>query len=157
MREYIILREDSFLQVLGSWLKGQLILSLCLFILTLVGLFALRLFGVNIDNIFTLALIAGLMEFIPFIGPILALLPAFAIAAGVSGVAVISVLVLYILIQQAENNIFVPMVMSKTLDLSPLLILVMMTIMANLFGIAGVLLAIPFTAILQIVVKDFLM
>lgn len=48
------------------------------------------------------------------------------------------------------------MVMSKTLDLSPFFILLMMAVMANLFGITGILLAIPFAAILQIIVKDFL-
>ncbi len=48
------------------------------------------------------------------------------------------------------------MVMSKTLDLSPFFILLMMTVMASLFGITGILLAIPFAAILQMIVKDFL-
>lgn len=96
------------------------------------------------------------MEFIPYIGPFLALLPALAIVAGMGITPVISILILYILIQQAENNILVPMVMSKTLDLSPFFILLMMTVMASLFGITGILLAIPFAAILQMIVKDFL-
>ena len=84
------------------------------------------------------------MEFIPYIGPFLALLPALALAIGMGVAPVISVLVLYILIQQAENNILVPMVMSKTLDLSPFLILLMMMVMASLFGVVGVLIALPF-------------
>lgn len=96
------------------------------------------------------------MEFIPYVGPFLALLPALAIAAGMGFVPVISIFVLYILIQQAENNILVPMVMSKALDLSPFLILLMMMVMASIFGIVGILLAIPFAAILQIIVKDIL-
>jgi len=96
------------------------------------------------------------MEFIPYIGPFFALLPALAIVAGMGIAPIISILILYILIQQAENNILVPMVMSKTLDLSPFLILLMMTVMASIFGITGILLAIPFAAILQIIVKDFL-
>lgn len=96
------------------------------------------------------------MEFIPYIGPFLALLPALAIVAGMGLIPIVSILVLYIFIQQAENNILVPLVMSKALDLSPFFILLMMTIMASLFGIMGILLAIPFTAILQIVVRDAL-
>lgn len=94
------------------------------------------------------------MEFIPYVGPFLALLPALAIAAGMGFTPIIAVFILYIIIQQAENNILVPMVMSKALNLSPLLILLMMTIMASLFGVVGILLAIPFAAILQIIVSD---
>jgi predicted PurR-regulated permease PerM len=70
---------------------------------------------------------------------------------------IVAVLVLYVCIQQAENNILVPMVMSKALNLSPFFILLMMTVMASLFGITGILLAIPFAAIIQILVKDTLM
>lgn len=156
IREYMIFREDSFLQALGAWLKGQIILSFSIFALTLIGLWSLRLFGIEVESIFTLALIAGLMEFIPYIGPFLALLPALAIVASMGIIPIASIIVLYILIQQAENNILVPMIMSKTLDLSPFLILLMMTVMASLFGIIGILLSIPFSAILQIIVKDFL-
>jgi predicted PurR-regulated permease PerM len=131
-------------------------LGLSIFVLTLIGLFFLQFFGIKIEGIFTLALIAGLMEFIPYIGPFLAFLPALAIVAGMGITSVVIVLILYILIQQAENNILVPMVMSKALDLSPFLILLMMTVMASLFGITGILLAIPFTAIIQIMVNDML-
>lgn len=155
-REYLISREETFLKVLSAWMKGQVILGASIFGLTLVGLLCLGLFGIKMDNIFTLALIAGLMEFIPYIGPFLALLPALAIAAGMGFTPIVAVFILYILIQQAENNILVPMVMSKALDLSPFLILLTMAIMGSLLGIVGILLAIPFAAILQIVVKDIL-
>ncbi|NDK19845.1 AI-2E family transporter [Candidatus Gracilibacteria bacterium] len=153
---YLLFREDSFLRVLRSWLKGQLILGASIFLLTLIGLFCLQLFGIKIDGIFTLALIAGLMEFIPYIGPFIALLPALALVAGMGIIPIVSVIILYILIQQAENNILVPMVMSKSLDISPFLILLMMTVMASLFGVIGILLAIPFTAVLQIIINDIL-
>ncbi len=96
------------------------------------------------------------MEFIPYIGPFLALLPALAIVASMGITPVVSILILYIIIQQAENNIIVPMVMSKTLHLPPFLIILMMTVMASLFGIAGILLAIPFAAILQILTQDLI-
>ncbi len=96
------------------------------------------------------------MEFIPYIGPFIALLPALALVAGMGIIPIVSVIILYILIQQAENNILVPMVMSKSLDISPFLILLMMTVMASLFGVIGILLAIPFTAVLQIIINDIL-
>ncbi len=157
LHTYMIQRESAFLGVLLAWMRGQIILCWAIFLITYAGLFSLQLFDIKIDNMFTLALIAGLMEFIPYVWPFLALLPALAIAAWMGFIPVITILILYILIQQAENNILVPMVMSKTLDLSPFLILLMMTIMASLLGIIWILLAIPFAAILQIVVKDILM
>lgn len=79
---YLEGREESFLLVLKQWIRGQIILGASIFVLTFVGLLILKLFGIHIDNIFSLALIAGLMEFIPYIGPFLALLPALAIALG---------------------------------------------------------------------------
>lgn len=154
--KYLIQRESSFIHVLSSWMKGQIILCATIFWLTLIWLLGLQIFGIKIESIFTLALIAGLMEFIPYIGPFFALLPALAIVAGWGMIPIISIIILYTLIQQTENNILVPMIMSKTLDLSPFFILIIMTIMASLFGIAGILLAIPFAAILQIIVNDFL-
>lgn len=156
IRGYLVRREETLLHILRSWMKGQAILGFSIFLLTLLGLLLLKVFGINMDNIFTLALIAGLMEFIPYIGPFLALLPALAIAAGMGLTPVVSILVLYIIIQQAENNIFVPMVMSKTLDLSPFLILLVMTVMASLLGIFGILLAVPFAAVLRLVINDWL-
>lgn len=114
------------------------------------------MFGIRLDGIFTLALIAGMMEFIPYIGPFIALLPALAIAATLGIVPAIAVTILYIAIQQTENNIIVPVVMSRALDISPFLILLTITIMASLFGITGILLAIPLTALLQMVVRDLM-
>ena len=71
--------------------------------------------------------------------------------------AIIIVLILYIVIQQMENNILVPLIMSKSLDISPFLILVTMTALGSLFGIIGILLAIPFAAILQMIVGDLIL
>jgi predicted PurR-regulated permease PerM len=78
---YMIRKESVFVGVLSSWIQGQAILCGAIFLITYIGLYSLQLFGIKIDNIFTLALIAGLMEFIPYIGPFLALLPALAIGA----------------------------------------------------------------------------
>lgn len=153
---YLRSRENDFLRILSLWIRGQLLLSLTIFALTLLALASLRLFGIRLDGIFTLALIAGMMEFIPYIGPFIALLPAIAIAASLGITPVIIVTILYIAIQQTENNIVVPVVMSRALDISPFLIITVITIMASLFGIVGILLAIPLTALLQMVVRDLL-
>lgn len=108
------------------------------------------------SHIATLALIAGMMEFIPYVGPLIALLPALAIAATLGVWPAIIIIVLYIAIQQLENHVLVPLIMSRTLSISPFLILLVMTVMTILFGIVGILLAIPLAAIIQMVVGDMI-
>jgi len=111
-----------------SWLKGQLKLSGLMFLLNLVGLWIVSLFGVPVHNIFALALIAGMAESVPYAGPILTFITAFLmvlVSPDSSISALITICVLYVIFQQIEGNIMVPMIMSKTMDLSALYILLM--------------------------------
>ena len=103
----------------------MLILSLSIFFITYVGLTLVEVIGeFDTGRTFTLALISGVMEFIPYIGPMIALIPALIIGLGISWKAAIIITILYIIIQQVENNFLVPYVMSKSLDLSPFLVFV---------------------------------
>jgi predicted PurR-regulated permease PerM len=129
---------------------------LSIFTLVYISLTVLSLFWIDLQNNFTLALISGLMEFIPYLWPILALIPALAIAISMWPTTFFVILILYIVIQQLENNLLVPYIMSKSLDLSPFLVLIMMTIWATLAGLVWIIVAIPLTAIMQIFVKDFI-
>jgi predicted PurR-regulated permease PerM len=96
----------------------MLILSLSIFTITYISLTIVELvFGFDTGRTFTLALISGVMEFIPYIGPILALLPAFIIGIGISWQVAFAITILYLIIQQIENNLLVPYVMSRSLDL----------------------------------------
>lgn len=80
----------------------------------------------SIDQKFTLAIIGGIMEFIPYVGPLIALIPAAIIGLGISWKVAIGVIALYLIIQRIENDVLVPYVMSKALDLSPFLVFVVM-------------------------------
>lgn len=111
------------------------------------------LFDLGLTNIFTLALLAGLLENVPYLGPLLALIPALAIALGISTKATIIVIIVYICIQQIENNLLVPKVMSKTLSISSLLTLLVMLVATGAFGILGTLLAVPFTAVIELLYR----
>jgi len=113
-------------------------------------------FGIDTEKTFTLALISGIMEFIPYLGPIIALIPALIIGFGLGFKAAITITILYIIIQQIENNILVPYVMSKSLDLSPFLVFVVMFIGASLGGIMGIILAVPLTGIARIIYIEYL-
>lgn len=101
------------------------------------------IFGYDTDQAFTLALIGGIMEFIPYIGPLIALIPAVIIGLGISWKAALVITALYLIIQRIENDVLVPYVMSKALDLSPFLVFVVMMMGASLGGILGIILAVP--------------
>ncbi len=154
--KYLLSREDKIVKSLYEWLKWQFLLAVVIFFIVYISLTILSFFWINLENNFTLALIAGLMEFIPYLWPILALLPALAIAAWLWITPVIIIIILYMIIQWLENNILVPYIMSKTLDLSPFLVLVTMAVWASTAWIVWIILAVPVSAIIQIFVKDFL-
>ncbi len=78
------------------------------------------------------------------------MIPALAIALGISTKATIIVIIVYILIQQIENNLLVPKVMSKALSISSLLTLVVMLIATGVFGLLGTLFAVPMTALIEL-------
>lgn len=141
---------------LGLWLRGQLLLCVVVGILVLFALVILSRFGIDIPNKFTLALIAGLTEFIPYLGPLIGMLPAVLLGGLSYGtVGVFSVLFVYRAVQQSENNILVPMIMSHTLGVSPLVIFLSMILGASLFGFLGIILAVPFAVIINILFEDY--
>jgi len=134
---------------IGSWLRGQLLLMLIIGILTYIGL---SLLGVKYA--LTLALIAGLLEIVPFIGPIIAAVPAVILAFVQSPLLALLVLALYIVIQQLENYVILPQVMKKTVGLNPIVIIIVMLIGAKLAGIIGIILSVPLTASIAEFFKD---
>ena len=152
-------RQQTISNAIHAWLRGQLLLALFMFFINLIGLFIAQLIGLPIDHLFSLALIAGAMEFVPYLGPVIAFFPAFLmvlVSPEVSIWAIGWVIALYILFQQLEGNIMVPLVMSRTLSLSSLYILVVTLIGAALGGALGVLLAIPLASILHIFYHDWM-
>ncbi len=135
---------------LGAWMRGQLVLSLVIGTLVTVGL---SLIGVKYAAV--LGLLAGILEFIPILGPVFASLPAlfFAFSSGGS-VTFIIVLVMYIVIQQFENHILVPKVMQKAVGLNPVVSIIAVLVGLRIGGIVGVLLAIPVTTALSVILAD---
>ena len=141
---------------IGDWARGQLFLGLLVGILTLVGLLfvpEMRSFALM------LALVAGLTELIPYLGPILGAIPAVFLAFTIQPFSVgrgIAVLILFVVIQQIENNILVPKVMQKTVGLNPVILIVVMLVGARLAGVVGIILAIPVATAVHIVMVDFI-
>jgi len=135
---------------LGLWLRGQLFLSVIIFSITWIGLFAL---GIRYSLV--LALIAGITEIIPFIGPIIGAVPAVLLAFLQSPIDGLFVLILYIVIQQLENNVIVPKVMQKTVGLNPIVVILVILLGAKLAGVLGALLSIPVAVSIMTIAGDW--
>lgn len=144
---------DSVLAILarvgGRWVRGQLLLGAAVFMATVTGLAILTAIGFGELGQFmlVLALIAGVLEWFPIIGPIIAAVPAILIALTISPAAVIAVIVLYTAVQQLENNLLVPKVMGDAVELHPAVMIAALVIGGALFGIGGAILAAPIVAI----------
>jgi predicted PurR-regulated permease PerM len=157
MSHYLHTHYIHIQKVCNAWIKATLILSGSIFLTTYIGLIILKLiFGIDTEKTFTLALISGIMEFIPYLGPIIALVPALIIGFWIGMKAAFIITILYIIIQQIENNFLVPYVMSKSLDLSPFLVFIVMFIGASLGGIMGIILAVPLTGIARVIYVEYM-
>ncbi|OQA46740.1 MAG: pheromone autoinducer 2 transporter [Chloroflexi bacterium ADurb.Bin325] len=130
--------------VMGAYLRGQLLL--CLFIGVIVTI-ALSLLGVQFPAV--LGLLAGTFEILPFIGPILGLVPAVIVAAIQDPLLAVWTLIVFLAIQQVENIFLVPRISGKAVELHPAVIMVVLVIGNQVAGLWGMLLAVPLTAILR--------
>jgi predicted PurR-regulated permease PerM len=136
---------------LGAWLRGQVALSIIISVLAYIALLAL-----GIPYALPLAILAGLLEVVPVIGPIISAIPAIGIALMTSPLQALLVAGAFFIIQQLENNLIVPKVMQKAVGLNPLIVILAVAIGGKLLGIAGALLAVPITVVIQIIIEDLL-
>jgi predicted PurR-regulated permease PerM len=150
-RAYVAGLTNKIQRKMGHWVLGQFILSAVIFGLTYIGLTVL-----NIEYALVLALIAGILEFIPYIGPFLALIPALLFAFIQSPGLAVAVVILYVVIQQLENHIIVPVVMSKSVGLNPVMVILGILVGGTLGGIVGAIIAIPLLSAISIFVSDML-
>ena len=135
-------------RALRLWLKGQAIAMVVVGTLTGVGLWLL-----GMPSAFVLGLIAGLLEFIPFAGPILAAIPAVLLALAVSPELALWVVGLYLVVQQFEGNVLTPMVQQYAVDLPGAVLLFSLIGFGTLFGTLGVILAAPLAVVTMVLVK----
>jgi predicted PurR-regulated permease PerM len=133
----------------GRWVRGQLLLGATIFVATVIGITILTFLGFSEFGRFTLvlALIAGVLEWFPIIGPIIAAVPAILIGLTISPAAAIAAVILYTGIQQLENNLLVPKVIGDAVDLHPAVMILALVVGGALFGIGGAILAAPTVAL----------
>jgi predicted PurR-regulated permease PerM len=133
--------------ILGKYIRGQLILGLVIAVLSFVGLTVLNLLGFDVGFTILLAIVAGFGELIPVIGPILTAIPAIIVGATDGFQTAIWVTVLYLIIQQVENQVLVPRIVGNTLKLHPALLMALLVISSQIGGLLLVILSAPLAAI----------
>jgi predicted PurR-regulated permease PerM len=133
-------------RVLSSYIRGQLILGLVVGCAAGLGLSLMRLFGFEVQNILLFAVIAGITELIPYVGPILGAIPAVTMGIFQSPATAIAIAVLYFLIQTLENNFLVPRIIGESVDIHPAVLIVLMIVFGQVFGLLGIILVAPVAA-----------
>ena len=135
--------------ILRKWLGGQLVAMLVVGVLTFIGLTLL-----DVPLALSLATIAGLLEFVPFVGPILAAIPAILIAFTHDQATALYVALLYVAIQQLEGYVLMPLVQRWAVALPPALGALSVVVFAVLFGLPGVFFAVPLTIVAMVLVRE---
>ncbi len=134
---------------MSAWFWGEIILMVVVGGLTYIGLALLK-----IKYSLALAVLAGLLEVIPNLGPIISAVPAFLISSSQSLFIGLTVLGLYFVVQQLENNLIVPVVMKKATGLHPITILIALVVGGKIAGILGVFIAVPTTIVLETIIIE---
>jgi predicted PurR-regulated permease PerM len=154
-------REDAWSimaiseRVFGRWLRGQIVLCVAVGVATFVGLMALSL----VDPIFgrfavLLAVIAGILELVPIIGPIISMVPTLLLAATTGRIeAIIAVVVLYVIVQQLENQFLVPRIQGGAVEMHPAIVILALAIGAAIAGLLGAIFALPIAAAARDIVR----
>ena len=140
--------SDLVLRVFGQWLRGQLFLGLTVGVATFAGLILL---SATVDPIFgrfavLLSVIAGVLELLPIIGPIIAAIPAVLLAFTAGLDVAVAAVIMYTVIQQLENNLLVPKIQGDAVELHPSAVMFALVIGGAIAGLLGAILALPITA-----------
>jgi len=134
----------------GFYIAGQGVLCLVIGLLSLVAYLL-----IGLPNALVLALVAGVLEAVPMIGPLLGAIPAAVVGLSIAPAKLVWVVLASVVIQQLENSLLVPRVMRKAVGVNPFVSLLALFAFGSLFGIAGALMAIPIAAMLQLLLNRF--
>lgn len=135
---------------LGSWLRGQLLLMLAVGSFVTIGLSI-----IGMPYALTLGVWAGITEVVPMVGPWIGAVPGVIVGLTISPLHGFLALIVYTVVQQLENNFLVPKIMSKAVGLNPVIVIIAILIGGKLYGILGVLLAVPLAAVIGVLAEDW--
>lgn len=129
---------------MGRWLQAQLLLSIFMAVVVGAGLWIL-----GVKYAFLIAIVVGMLEIVPFVGPIIAGGLAVLLALSQSAILGLWTLVFFVAVQQLENHILVPLLIKKLVGLNPVAVILSILIGAKLGGVLGILLAVPLAAVVD--------
>jgi predicted PurR-regulated permease PerM len=133
---------------LGSYIRGQLIVSLCIGVLAYIGYLI-----IGMPYPLLMAGFVSLFDIIPYLGPFFGALPALVMATTISWKMVLMVTIVNVICQNLESNVISPQVVGKSMKMHPLTIILVLLIGGELAGILGMILAVPFYAAMKVVVQ----
>ncbi|MCG1008799.1 AI-2E family transporter [Salinicoccus sp. ID82-1] len=136
-------------ETLKSYIVGQLFVSLCVGIMLLIGYLI-----IGLDYAILLALVGVATNVIPFLGPYLAVVPAIIVALVQDPVMALYVALIMLIAQQIEGNLITPNIMGNALNVHPLTVITIILAAGNIAGIWGIILAVPFYAVLKTIVTN---
>ncbi len=139
---------NTLRDTLRQWLIARLTAMVLIGLITAAGLTALGVKGAG-----ALGVVAGLMEFVPFFGPVVSAIPAIGVALVDSPEKALWVIGLYLLIQQLEGNVITPLLLEKRLDVPPALTVLTVAALGIVFGVLGMLIAEPLLAVVLVTTK----
>lgn len=147
-RVYLVVEKVE--ERLGAWVRGELVLMMVIGVMTFAGLTILK-----VPYALALAVVAGILEIIPVIGPVVSAVPAILISLTISPFMALPVAALYLVVQLLENNLIVPVVMKKAVGVSPLLTIIALMTGSQLAGLAGALLSVPVVVVAEVLAREF--
>ncbi len=150
-REYAVDLTTRIKEKIGKWMLGQLLLMLIIFVLDAIGL---TLIGVPYALV--LAVFAGVMEIVPYIGPIISAIPGMILGFMISPMTGFLAMLVYLIAQQLENNLIVPQIMKKAVGLNPVATIIALLVGLRLGGVMGAILAIPVATAISLAINDFI-
>ncbi|MDW7681056.1 MAG: AI-2E family transporter, partial [bacterium] len=138
---------------LGGYIRGQLMVSTVIGTLSIIALFIL-----DIPYFFIIGVVAGMANMIPYFGPWVGALPGVIVAFIETGstAAVVSVIIAFALIQLLDNVLVSPVIVSKSVQIHPLMVILVLLVGSSVAGILGMLIAVPVFAVIQVVVKELI-
>ncbi|HAI74234.1 MAG TPA: hypothetical protein DCS28_02475 [Candidatus Moranbacteria bacterium] len=136
---------------IGKWMLGQLLLMFIIFAIDAVGLYL-----VGVPYALILGIFAGIMEIVPYVGPIISAIPGVALGFMISPTTGFLALLVYLISQQLENHVIVPQVMKKAVGLNPIATIIALLVGARLGGVMGAILSVPVATAISLFVNDLI-
>jgi predicted PurR-regulated permease PerM len=136
----------------GGYMRGQLLITLVLGVLIWLGL---SIIGVPLA--LAISFLAAIFNLVPYLGPIIGVVPAVLLGFTVSPLTAGLAVVVFVVANQLEGNVLAPLILSRSTNLHPLTVLLSIMAGIGLLGLVGALLAVPFVALMKIIIDDYLL